>query len=452
MLPRSVKVCLLLLWGTSGLFSPKSLSVSVPVTSNPTSTSDPNATSEHLSTEPDAWSVSAAAEEETTDDSVAASVSVATSSSTPEQRQAFTAGDTGDSHSSTDLRTPTTAEGLWNKQSVFTSDRTPGAPSLSALRPEAAASTPSPVFTFSRSPTSDTSTMGSNSSSGGALGSDPTPSPVTKNLNLFVTSNSSSELTSTDGYTSGSAATSGSTSTPTSGSASGFTSGSASESTSGSTPGSTSTSTSGSASRSTSGSTPESISGFTSGSASESTSESTPGSTSGSTSGSTPGSASGSTPGSASGSTSGSRSIRPTGVFIPCETKMAPNPTNRQTPASPPKSPPATAGQPCSMRGRMSQCLIAIASLAGLATIFMVSTVVLCAKLSTRPSKGRKQQPATEMMCISSLLPEKNYTYTRQRNPVPNGVLVIHNVTDSDEEGGDNLTLSSFLPENDRFV
>uniref|UniRef100_A0A3B5KM95 P-selectin glycoprotein ligand 1 n=1 Tax=Takifugu rubripes TaxID=31033 RepID=A0A3B5KM95_TAKRU len=230
MLPRSVKVCLLLLWGTSGLFSPKSLSVSVPVTSNPTSTSDPNATSEHLSTEPDAWSVSAAAEEETTDDSVAASVSVATSSSTPEQRQAFTAGDTGDSHSSTDLRTPTT------------------------------------------------------------------------------------------------------------------------------------------------------------------------------------------------------------------------------TPASPPKSPPATAGQPCSMRGRMSQCLIAIASLAGLAAIFMVSTVVLCAKLSTRPSKGRKQQPATEMMCISSLLPEKNYTYTRQRNPVPNGVLVIHNVTDSDEEGGDNLTLSSFLPENDRFV
>nr|AYP30399.1 P-selectin glycoprotein ligand 1 [Takifugu rubripes] len=452
MLPRSVKVCLLLLWGTSGLFSPKSLSVSVPVTSNPTSTSDPNATSEHLSTEPDAWSVSAAAEEETTDDSVAASVSVATSSSTPEQRQAFTAGDTGDSHSSTDLRTPTTAEGLWNKQSVFTSDRTPGAPSLSALRPEAAASTPSPVFTFSRSPTSDTSAMGSNSSSGGALGSDPTPSPVTKNLNLFVTSNSSSELTSTDGYTSGSAATSGSTSTPTSGSASGFTSGSASESTSGSTPGSTSTSTSGSASRSTSGSTPESISGFTSGSASESTSESTPGSTSGSTSGSTPGSASGSTPGSASGSTSGSRSIRPTGVFIPCETKMAPNPTNRQTPASPPKSPPATAGQPCSMRGRMSQCLIAIASLAGLAAIFMVSTVVLCAKLSTRPSKGRKQQPATEMMCISSLLPEKNYTYTRQRNPVPNGVLVIHNVTDSDEEGGDNLTLSSFLPENDRFV
>lgn len=98
------------------------------------------------------------------------------------------------------------------------------------------------------------------------------------------------------------------------------------------------------------------------------------------------------------------------------------------------------------------QCLIVITSLAVLATIFMVSTIVLCAKLSERKYKVKKPEQDTEMMCISSLLPEKNYSYTRQRNHVPNGVLVIHSGLDSEDDAGDNLTLSSFLPENDRFV
>lgn len=56
------------------------------------------------------------------------------------------------------------------------------------------------------------------------------------------------------------------------------------------------------------------------------------------------------------------------------------------------------------------------------------------------------------MMCISALLPERSYNYTRQHNPVPNGVLVMPRAEDSDDEVGDNLTLSSFLPENDRYV
>uniref|UniRef100_A0A3Q2PFZ6 P-selectin glycoprotein ligand 1 n=1 Tax=Fundulus heteroclitus TaxID=8078 RepID=A0A3Q2PFZ6_FUNHE len=67
------------------------------------------------------------------------------------------------------------------------------------------------------------------------------------------------------------------------------------------------------------------------------------------------------------------------------------------------------------------QCLVVIAVLALVATVFAVSTIVLCIKLSARKYKGRKPPPATEMMCISSLLPDKSPPYTRQRNPVSNG-------------------------------
>lgn len=97
---------------------------------------------------------------------------------------------------------------------------------------------------------------------------------------------------------------------------------------------------------------------------------------------------------------------------------------------------------------------MAIAALAAVATAFMVATVVLCARLSSRSYKYKvkvkKPSQETEMMCISSLLPELNYSYSRQRNPVANGVLVIPSGRDSDEDMGDNLTLSSFLPENER--
>ena len=116
------------------------------------------------------------------------------------------------------------------------------------------------------------------------------------------------------------------------------------------------------------------------------------------------------------------------------------------------KSPPRTDVQPCSTRALVTQSLIAIACLAVLATIFMVTTIVLCTKLSSRKYRVKKPQQATEMMCISALLPESDYSYMRRRNPVPNGILVMHHGGDSDEDGGDNLTLSSFLPENDRYV
>ncbi|KAG7499385.1 hypothetical protein JOB18_035967 [Solea senegalensis] len=127
--------------------------------------------------------------------------------------------------------------------------------------------------------------------------------------------------------------------------------------------------------------------------------------------------------------------------------------TTTTTPCGDPQNPPSSdVVGPCSTRGLVKHCLITIACLAALATIFMVSTIVLCTKLSARKYKLKKPQQATEMMCISALLPERNYNYTRQRSRVTNGVLVIPSGEDSDEEGGDNLTLSSFLPENDRYV
>ncbi|XP_068190233.1 P-selectin glycoprotein ligand 1-like [Antennarius striatus] len=129
------------------------------------------------------------------------------------------------------------------------------------------------------------------------------------------------------------------------------------------------------------------------------------------------------------------------------KTKMTTAATQEAT-----KSPPSTNDQPCFNRTMMKRCLIVIASLAGLATVFMVSTIILCAKLSTRKYKVRRPQQATEMVSISALMPEMSYSYLRPRNPVTNGVLVMRGDGDSDEDGDDNMTLSSFLPENDRLV
>ncbi|XP_060931790.1 P-selectin glycoprotein ligand 1 [Limanda limanda] len=128
-------------------------------------------------------------------------------------------------------------------------------------------------------------------------------------------------------------------------------------------------------------------------------------------------------------------------------------PANTAAPCKVSKVPPSPSeGHPCSTRGTKNHCLIAIASLAVLACIFMVSTIILCTKLSSRRYKVRRPKESTEMMCISTLLPEEDFIYTRHRTPIANGVLVFPGGRDSDEDGGDNVTLSSFLPENDRYV
>ncbi|KAJ8263661.1 hypothetical protein COCON_G00161180 [Conger conger] len=97
--------------------------------------------------------------------------------------------------------------------------------------------------------------------------------------------------------------------------------------------------------------------------------------------------------------------------------------------------------------GLVSQCLIAIVTLAGVATVFIVSTTVLCTKLSARKYRYRmRQSSGTEMTCISALLPDGNGAHGRPRTPKSNGAL-LPNLEDGE---GDDLTLHSFLPEMER--
>ncbi|XP_061116759.1 P-selectin glycoprotein ligand 1 [Conger conger] len=97
--------------------------------------------------------------------------------------------------------------------------------------------------------------------------------------------------------------------------------------------------------------------------------------------------------------------------------------------------------------GLVGQCLIAIVTLAGVATVFIVSTTVLCTKLSARKYRYRmRQSSGTEMTCISALLPDGNGAHGRPRTPKSNGAL-LPNLEDGE---GDDLTLHSFLPEMER--
>lgn len=94
----------------------------------------------------------------------------------------------------------------------------------------------------------------------------------------------------------------------------------------------------------------------------------------------------------------------------------------------------------------MNKCLLAILLLALVAAAFMVCTGVLAALLCRRARTARHQLSPTEMVCISSLLPDGEATATngprlgphRHRKLLADG---------SSEADGDNLTLSSFLPE-----
>ncbi|KAM6902588.1 uncharacterized protein FYW49_016195 [Xenentodon cancila] len=147
-------------------------------------------------------------------------------------------------------------------------------------------------------------------------------------------------------------------------------------------------------------------------------------------------------------------STSPVGILVPRDTKKTSVSTTQPAPAitttlsKVSKITPSNPVHPCSSRSTVKQCLIVIATLAVLTTIFMVTTIVLCTKLSAKKYKLRKPKQDTEMMCISALLPERSNAYVRQRTPISNGVMVFPVGGDSDEDMGDNLTLSSFLPEN----
>lgn len=95
----------------------------------------------------------------------------------------------------------------------------------------------------------------------------------------------------------------------------------------------------------------------------------------------------------------------------------------------------------------VSRCLIAIASMAALTTIFIVSTICLATKLSGYRYRHKAHLlQETEMVCISALLNDTDHPVPKpRRHPKSNGAL-IPNTEDGDPDG-DNLTLNSFLPD-----
>ncbi|KAL7836458.1 hypothetical protein AOLI_G00277420 [Acnodon oligacanthus] len=94
--------------------------------------------------------------------------------------------------------------------------------------------------------------------------------------------------------------------------------------------------------------------------------------------------------------------------------------------------------------GLVGRCLIAIALLAALVTIFVMSTVILATKLAAsryRNREGLLQE--TEMVCISALMNDTEHPIPKQRHPKTNGALIPN----TEDEDGDDLTLNSFLPD-----
>ncbi|CAD7674307.1 unnamed protein product [Nyctereutes procyonoides] len=114
----------------------------------------------------------------------------------------------------------------------------------------------------------------------------------------------------------------------------------------------------------------------------------------------------------------------------------------------PPQSsavPPAAEGPD---RIPVKQCLLAILVLALVATTFLVCTVVLAVRLSrkTHMYPVRSYSP-TEMVCISSLLPEGGEAPTAAANGgLPNAKSQGLSAEPREGRDGDDLTLQSFLP------
>lgn len=95
--------------------------------------------------------------------------------------------------------------------------------------------------------------------------------------------------------------------------------------------------------------------------------------------------------------------------------------------------------------GVMSKCLLAILLLGLVAATFLVSTGVLGTLLWRRARTGERRFSRTEMVCISSLLPDAEAAAGPRPVPARRHKLLLPD--GSSEPDGDNLTLSSFLPE-----
>lgn len=118
--------------------------------------------------------------------------------------------------------------------------------------------------------------------------------------------------------------------------------------------------------------------------------------------------------------------------------------TTKQTSTTPKAFPCPTASS--NRDGLVSRCLIAIASMAALTTIFIISTICLATKLSTYRYRHKSHLlQETEMVCISALMNDTDHPVPKPRHPKSNGAL-IPSSEDGDPDG-DNLTLNSFLPD-----
>ncbi|XP_064024309.1 P-selectin glycoprotein ligand 1 isoform X2 [Pogoniulus pusillus] len=93
----------------------------------------------------------------------------------------------------------------------------------------------------------------------------------------------------------------------------------------------------------------------------------------------------------------------------------------------------------------VGKCLLAMLLLALVAATFMVCTGVLGTLLWRRARSARRRLSHTEMICISSLLPDSEVPTNGPRAaPGQRPKLLLNGGSEVD---GDNLTLSSFLPE-----
>lgn len=92
----------------------------------------------------------------------------------------------------------------------------------------------------------------------------------------------------------------------------------------------------------------------------------------------------------------------------------------------------------------VGRCLVAIALLAGLSIIFIVSTIILATKLASSRYRNRMcLLQETEMVCISALMNDTEHPIPKPRHPKSNGALI----PSTEDEDGDVLTLNSFLPD-----
>ncbi|XP_059906167.1 P-selectin glycoprotein ligand 1 [Gadus macrocephalus] len=136
-----------------------------------------------------------------------------------------------------------------------------------------------------------------------------------------------------------------------------------------------------------------------------------------------------------------------TASSVPVTRQPCPTPSSTNGTAPPQPGVSTCASSPS---GVVSQCLVAIGLLAAVLTVFFVCTMVLCTKLSSRKYSLGGQR-GTEMVCLSTMMTSHNGTGSRRAHLEGRRTLLT-GPEDSDDDGGDNLTLNSFLPEGDRMV